>query len=388
MPGMMDTILNVGLSPETEVGFAQLMGSEAGAADCLARLRQMFDDVTGGPAPTDTLEQLQKAIVAIFESWSSKRAQLYRRFHKIPDTGTAAVVQAMVFGNIGEHSGTGVAFTRDPSTGEPELFGEYLANGQGEDVVNGSRNVGDLEDLRAHDPQAHAELRELARKIERHFGDMCELEFTLERGRLWLLQTRSGHRSAPAAVRIAVQLVHEGLIDRTEALDRVDLKAVEEAIKPKLDNDGLDRTTILTTGTGSSPGLATGALALDSDGATARAAAGEAVILVRPETTPKDLDGMIACAGLLTTRGGKTSHAAVVARGLGKTCVCGAEEIVVDPDGGRLQVGSEVLVEGDIVSIDGDGGLVMRGTAPALEGEPPEELAELHEWARTGIPAG
>jgi pyruvate,orthophosphate dikinase len=294
----------------------------------------------------------------------------------------------MVFGNIGEHSGTGVAFTRDPSTGEPELFGEYLANGQGEDVVNGSRNVGDLEDLRAHDPQAHAELRELARKIERHFGDMCELEFTLERGRLWLLQTRSGHRSAPAAVRIAVQLVHEGLIDRTEALDRVDLKAVEEAIKPKLDNDGLDRTTILTTGTGSSPGLATGALALDSDGATARAAAGEAVILVRPETTPKDLDGMIACAGLLTTRGGKTSHAAVVARGLGKTCVCGAEEIVVDPDGGRLQVGSEVLVEGDIVSIDGDGGLVMRGTAPALEGEPPEELAELHEWARTGIPAG
>lgn len=381
MPGMMDTILNVGLSPAGLAGFGRLTGSEAGAADCMARLEEMYGGTTGQELPVDPHAQLRGAIAAVFDSWGSKRAQLYRRFHRIPDTGTAVVVQAMVFGNIGEPSGTGVAFTRDPSTGDPELFGEYLAQGQGEDVVNGSRNVGDLEDLRAADPEAYASLAALARIIEEHFADMCELEFTLERGRLWILQARSGQRSAIATVRIAVQLVHEGKIDRSEALARVDLDAVDEAIKPTLDRAAVEAAQVLTEGFGSSPGLATGAVVLDSAAAKELSADGRHAILVRTETTPKDLDGMIASDGLLTTRGGRTSHAAVVARGLGKTCVCGAEEIVVDERAKALRIGARVVAEGETISIDGDGGLVILGAAPTVAPELPAELAELRGWA-------
>jgi pyruvate,orthophosphate dikinase len=381
MPGMMDTILNVGLSPRTLDGFAASMGSATIAQDCLRRVTEMLGEVTGEPLPDDPDTQLEQAIVAVFESWNSRRAQLYRRFNRIDDTGTAVVVQAMVFGNAGPGSGTGVAFTRDPSTGAPELFGEYLPGGQGEDVVAGSHNVGDLSGLLASDPAAHAELERLADLIEIHFGDMCEIEFTLERGALWILQSRSGQRSPLAAARIAVQLVEEGVIDRATAVERVDVEALEALSTPALEADALDPVTVLTTATGSSPGLATGVVVLDSGAAVERAAAGEDVVLVRPETTPKDLEGMIACTGLLTTRGGKTSHAAVVARGLGKTCVCGAAEIEVDVEARALRVGDTTVAEGDVLSLDGDGGRVILGAAPVVTTTPPAELADLRAWS-------
>jgi pyruvate,orthophosphate dikinase len=376
MPGMMDTVLNVGLSATTLAGFAAAIGSEQVAGDCLRRLeRTLGPGATGEPA-----EQLEHAIRAVFDSWNSRRAKLYRRFHNIPDTGTAVVVQAMVFGNAAPPSGTGVAFTRDPSTGRAELFGEYLAGGQGEDVVDGSHNVDDLAAMAGDDAAAFDELATLARAIETHFRDMCEIEFTLERGRLWLLQARAGQRSPDAALRIAVELAREGLIDRAEALRRVDIEALDDASRPTLDVGALDEAAVLTTATGSSPGLVTGAVVLDSASAAERAGRGEPVVLVRRETTPADLEGMIACAGLLTTRGGKTSHAAVVARGLGKTCVCGAEEIELDLDARQLRIGARVVREGELLSLDGDGGRVLLGAAPPRPAEPPPELAELRSW--------
>jgi pyruvate, orthophosphate dikinase len=383
MPGMMDTVLNVGLTPATRQGVAALVGDDATAA-CAERLRRTFEETAGGPPPEAPSEQLERAIAAVFESWGSRRAQLYRRFHGIPDSGTAVVVQAMVFGNAGPGSGTGVAFTRDPSTGARELFGEYLADGQGEEVVDGSRNVGDLAELRLSQPDAYAELEHHARAVEEHFADMCELEFTLERGRLWLLQSRSGQRAPRAAARIAADLVREGAIDRATALERVDVAAVRAALRPELDAAAVDPASVLASGTGSAPGLATGIAALDSETAVRRAEAGETVILVRPETTPKDLDGMIACAGLLTTRGGKTSHAAVVARGLGKSCVCGAEGVEVDLEHRLLRAGGRELAEGELISIDGDGGLVLAGAAPTRDPEPLPELVELEQWAAAG----
>ena len=377
MPGMMDTVLNVGLTTATLAGFSEAVGSEQAAHDCRARLERTL----GAELPDDPRAQLEQAIRTVFESWNSRRAKLYRRFHKIPDTGTAVVVQAMVFGNAATPSGTGVVFTRDPSTGRPELFGEYLAGGQGEDVVDGSRNVGDLAALDRDDAAAYAELTRLAHTIETHFRDMCEIEFTLERGRLWILQARSGQRSPEAAARIAVQLVREGTIDTSEALRRVDLDAVGAAARPVLAVEALDDADVLTTATGSSPGLVTGAIVLDSAAAAERAGRGDAVVLVRPETTPADLEGMIACTGLLTTRGGKTSHAAVVARGLGKTCVCGAEDIEVDIAARLLRIGERIVREGELLSLDGDGGRVIAGVAPARAGEPLAELDELRSWA-------
>jgi pyruvate,orthophosphate dikinase len=380
MPGMMDTVLNVGLAGATLPAFAAWIGDDGAAGDCLRRLRQTLEELTGEPAPDDAAQQLERAVAAVFASWNSRRAKLYRRYHGIEDTGTAVVVQAMVFGNAGPRSGTGVAFSRDPSDGAPRLFGEYLAGGQGEDVVDGSRNVGDIAVLAAQEPRAHRQLARLSRLVEARLGDMCEIEFTLERGELWLLQARAGQRTPAAALKIALDLTEEGLIDRAEAISRVDLDAFEASLRPVLDLDSLDPAAVLTTAVGSAPGLATGTVVLDPAAAARLAEAGGSPILVRAETTPQDIEGMLACEGLLTTRGGRTSHAAVVARGLGKVCVCGAEEVAVDPATGTLEIGAETIREGEELSLDGDGGRVIRGAAPARTPPPPPALAVLRGW--------
>jgi pyruvate,orthophosphate dikinase len=381
MPGMMDTVLNVGLGERTAAGFAEWIGAAAEAA-CRERLRSTLIELTGA-APEGPWEQLDRAVVAVFESWNSRRAKLYRRFHKIADTGTAVVVQAMAFGNAGSRSGTGVVFSRDPASGEPGLYGEYLAGGQGEDVVDGSRNVDDIAALAAAEPAAHAELAAVAARQEGRLRDMCELEFTLERGKLWILQVRVGQRTPAAALRIAVDLAEEGLIERGEAVDRVDLEAVEAALRPRLDPAALAPDAVLTTAIGSAPGLATGVVALEPAEAVRLAEENRPAILVRAETTPRDLDGMLACDGLLTSRGGRTSHAAVVARGLGKVCVCGAEDVVIDPEAGTVRVGATTLRAGEEISLDGDGGRVIRGVAPALAPAAPPQLGQLRDWRDT-----
>jgi pyruvate,orthophosphate dikinase len=380
MPGMMDTILNVGLNSESISSFAAWIGSEEVARDCMSRLSEGFSASSGEVLPTEPFAQLTRSVEAVFDSWSSRRARLYRRYNKISDAGTAVVVQAMVFGNAPGASGTGVVFTRDPSSGEQRLFGEYLAGGQGEDVVSGTLNVDDLQRLASESPSAFRELEQLAGLFERHFRDMCEIELTLERGRLWILQVRGGQRSALAAVRVAVQLAEEGTISREEAIERVEAEAIEKLSAPRLDTAGLDPASILTRGTGSSPGLVTGRLVLSSREAVERAGAGERVILACRETSPEDLDGMIACVGLLTSTGGKTSHAAVVARGLGRTCVCGAREIELDRERDCLRVGETTVRAGEIVSLDGDGGRVIRGEAPALVPALPPEAGLLAAW--------
>jgi pyruvate,orthophosphate dikinase len=389
MPGMMDTILNVGLSPRTLPGLIAAAGGDAAfGEDCFARLSKMYADSVDaeGELPEDPREQLRRSIVAVFESWNSKRAQLYRRFNKLADTGTAIVVQAMVFGNGDERSGTGVLFTRDPSTGEPHLYGDFLARAQGEDVVAGSHNTADLDGMRALLPECHRELAEHAARVESHFGDLCEIEFTVERGRLWLLQARAGQRSAQAAIVAAVQLAEAGVIDRETAVARVEPEQLEEITRPTLDRDRLDPATVLATAVGASPGIAIGALAFDSAAAVELAAKGENAILVRAETSPEDLEGIIACTGLLTLRGGKTSHAAVVTRGLGRPCVCGAEELQLDADRGELGASDVVIHAGETISIDGDSGHVILGEAPMTEPSPPPEAATLVGWMQQAAP--
>jgi pyruvate,orthophosphate dikinase len=384
MPGMMDTILNVGLAPVTMPGFvAAAGGDEAFARDCLARLRQMYKSSveTDGELPDDPREQLERSITAVFDSWNSKRAKLYRRFHKLPDTGTAVVVQAMVFGNSDDRSGTGVVFTRNPSTGEPGLYGDFLARAQGEDIVAGSHNTATIESMAESLPDCHRQLTDLSSRVEARFRDLCEIEFTVERGRLWLLQARAGQRSAWAAVVTAVQLAQDGTIDREEAVSRIDEESLENMLRPVLDASRLDPASVLTTAVGSSPGIATGALAFDSDATTALSERGIQAILVRAETSPKDLEGIIAANGLLTLRGGKTSHAAVVARGLGRPCVCGAAELELDLEAGELRAGEVVLRAGETISLDGESGMVIRGVAPTAKPQPPAELTILRSWA-------
>lgn len=385
MPGMMDTILNVGLSGRTLAGFIDSTGGEQSfGQDCLDRLAKMFSATVGMPLPEDPAEQLTRSVEAVFRSWNSKRAQLYRRFNKIPNTGTAVVVQAMVFGNSDERSGSGVAFTRDPSTGHRLLYGDFIARAQGEDVVSGSHNTEDLQHMRSRLPECHAQLEAIARRVEERFGDMCELEFTVERGRLWLLQARAGQRSAEAAIVSAVQLAEEGVIDRDTALRRVDRRALERVLRPSLDEPRLAPGSVLTTAVGASPGVATGALVFDSASAVARSRRGEQTVLVRAETCPEDLEGIIACTGLLTLRGGKTSHAAVVTRGLGRPCVCGAEELAIDAERGELSCGGTVVREGEPISLDGSGGRVILGAAPLAEPSPPQEAITLKEWIEAG----
>jgi pyruvate,orthophosphate dikinase len=411
MPGMMDTVLNIGLTDESVHGLAKQSGNERFAWDAYRRLVQMFGKTVlgidgeafehaldqakrakgtssdldldaadmrvlterfkeivrsqaGRPFPQDPREQMDLAVRAVFNSWNSPRAVLYRRQERIPaDLGTAVNVVAMVFGNLGMDSGTGVAFTRDPATGQQGIYGDYLQNAQGEDVVAGIRNTVPLQDLERIDPTSYAQLLQIMQTLENHYRDLCDIEFTIERGKLWMLQTRVGKRTAAAAFKIATQLVDQGLIDMDEALTRVTGDQLAQLMFPRFDTGhGAQQ---ITTGVSASPGAAVGKVVFDSARAVARAEAGEDVILVRRETNPDDLHGMIAAKGILTSRGGKTSHAAVVARGMGKTCVCGAEELEVDVAGRKLTApGGLVITEGDIISVDGTTGAVYIGEVP------------------------
>ncbi|MFF4113201.1 pyruvate, phosphate dikinase [Streptomyces sp. NPDC001714] len=412
MPGMMETILDIGLGDDSVLGLAKVSGNERFAWDSYRRLVQMFgstvmgvgsgvfesalsdlkrargaaDDLgldatdlaelvdtykalirreTGEDFPQSPDEQLRRAVLAVFESWNGERARIYRRREHIADgLGTAVNVQTMVFGNLGADSGSGVAFTRDPATGRPGLYGDYLPNAQGEDVVAGIRNTVSLADLEELDPVSYGRLRGHMETLETHYRDLCDIEFTIERGRLWMLQTRVGKRTAEAAFAIASELVDEGLISPSEALGRVAGDGLARLLFPRFDTSGVGEA--LAHGLPASPGAAVGAAVFDSAEAVRRAAAGERVVLVRQETTPDDLPGMIAAQAVLTSRGGKTSHAAVVARGMGTVCVCGAEEIVVDTADRRFTVGDTVVEEGTVVSVDGSEGTVYLGAAPLV----------------------
>ncbi len=412
MPGMMETVLNVGLNDYSVKGLAEAAQDERFAWDSYRRLLQMFGrtvldlpselfeeelvaakaregvsaDVelsatvlqdlvaafkniiaqqTGREFPQDPREQLDMAMRAVFNSWNTDRARIYRRRERIPqDLGTAVNVCAMVYGNLGETSGTGVCFTRDPATGKPGVYGDYLANAQGEDVVAGIRNTLSLEDFARLDPSSHAELTRIMRRLETHYRDLCDIEFTVERGKLWMLQTRVGKRTAAAAFRIATQLVDERVITQDEALQRVTGHQLSQLMFPQFDPDA--ERSLLAKGMAASPGAAVGEVVFDSATAIARAAEGRQVLLVRRETTPDDLGGMIAAAGVLTSRGGKTSHAAVVARGMGRTCVCGAEAFDIDAEARTARVRDITINEGDVLSIDGSTGEVFLGELPVV----------------------
>jgi pyruvate,orthophosphate dikinase len=407
MPGMMETVLNIGLNDQSVMGLAAVSGNERFAWDSYRRLMQMYGKTVLGidgdlfaealdeaelrsgvqsdveiPAdhlrglvekykqiyaahgfefPQDPRTQLMGAVEAVFRSWNTPRAQLYRRQERIPgDLGTAVNVQTMVFGNSGEHSGTGVAFTRDPATGAKGEYGDYLESAQGEDVVSGIRNTLSLADLEQLEPEPHAELMGIMDTLEHHYKDLCDIEFTIERGKLWMLQTRVGKRTAAAAFRIAVQLVDEGLIDMDEAVRRVSGPQLGQLMFPQFDRAGAQAAA--AKGTAASPGAAVGQIVFDSAAAVSRSAAGKKVVLVRNETNPDDLPGMVAAVGILTTRGGKTSHAAVVARGMGKTAVCGTDTLEIDGKARTLRLpDGAVLHEGDVISIDGSTGEVFNG---------------------------
>ena len=413
MPGMMETVLNIGLSDESVHGLAKQAGSERFAWDSYRRLIQMFGktvldidgehfehaideakkakgttndldldagdlqslvevfkkivhDKTGRDFPQDPREQMDLAVNAVFNSWNADRAILYRRQERIPaDLGTAVNIVAMVFGNLGMDSGTGVAFTRDPGSGQQGVYGDYLQNAQGEDVVAGIRNTVPLQDLEQIDPKSYAELMQIMQTLENHYRDLCDIEFTIERGKLWMLQTRVGKRTAAAAFRIAIQLVDQGMIGMDEALDRVTGDQLAHLMFPRFDTGG--QVKKITKAISASPGAAVGKVVFDSATAVQQAANGEEVILVRRETNPDDLHGMIASQGILTSRGGKTSHAAVVARGMGKTCVCGAEDLEVDLTGRKFTAPGGITVsEGDVISIDGTSGVVYLGEVPVM----------------------
>jgi pyruvate,orthophosphate dikinase len=414
MPGMMETVLNIGLSDASVQGLAKQAGNDRFAWDSYRRLIQMFgktvlgieghefeqaidaakqakgtvndldldsDDMralvdtfkqivkaqTGKDFPQEPREQMDMAIKAVFDSWNADRAILYRRQERIPaDLGTAVNIVAMVFGNLGPDSGTGVAFTRDPGSGQQGIYGDYLQNAQGEDVVAGIRNTVPLQELERIDPESYRELLQIMATLETHYKDLCDIEFTIERGRLWMLQTRVGKRTAGAAFRIAVQLVDQGLIDIDEALRRVTGEQLAQLMFPRFGNTA--NAALITKAISASPGAAVGKAVFDSATAVDWAERGEDVILVRRETNPDDLHGMIAARGILTSRGGKTSHAAVVARGMGKTCVCGAEQLEVDVKAGQFaaQGGTLTVRQGDVISIDGTSGAVYLGEVPVV----------------------
>ena len=415
MPGMMETVLNIGLNDESVKGLAEASEDERFAWDSYRRLIQMFGktvldidgdhfsaaldakkadrgvaldyelDVdaltelvaeykqivaehTGVDFPQDPRTQLDMATEAVFRSWNTERAHIYRRREKIPhDLGTAVNVCTMVFGNMGQTSGTGVCFTRDPSTGRSGVYGDYLVNAQGEDVVAGIRNTLSLADLERLDKASYDELRSIMRRLETHYRDLCDIEFTIERGKLWLLQTRVGKRTAAAAFRVATQLVDEKLITTNEALTRVTGEQLNQLMFPQFAST--TSRDLLTRAMPASPGAAVGYIAFDNDEAIERSEAGESVILVRRETNPDDLPGMVAAAGVLTARGGKTSHAAVVARGMGKTCVCGADALDIDAEARTVRVAGreEVLTSASTIAIDGQSGEVFLGEVPVVD---------------------
>ncbi|MFL5916299.1 MAG: pyruvate, phosphate dikinase [Gaiellaceae bacterium] len=405
MPGMMDTILNVGLNDESVLGLARSTGNEEFARDCYRRLIQMLgetvDDIpheqfsvddsverareiyereTGRGFPQDAREQLQRAITAVFDSWNSARAQVYRHTYGIPDDlGTAVNVVQMVFGNKGDDSATGVCFTRDPSTGEQGVYGEYLLNAQGEDVVAGTRTPQPLAELREHLLEAYDELLETMGSLERHYRDMQDIEFTVEEGRLYLLQTRTAKRTAAAAIKCAVEMAAEGLIDRDEAVARIDPTQLDQLLHPRLDPDA--EFEVAAQGLNASPGAASGKIVLDADSAEERGKAGEAVILVRWETTPDDIHGLIQAQGVLTAHGGMTSHAAVVARGMGKPCVAGVEGLEIDTGKKTVRLGGHELHEGDVVTIDGGTGRVIVGEVPLVPPAINEDFETILGWA-------
>ncbi|MBD3730647.1 MAG: pyruvate, phosphate dikinase [Sphingomonadales bacterium] len=439
MPGMMDTVLNLGLNDETVQGLASASGDARFAWDSYRRFIQMYSDVVlgldhgafeealeiakedkgyyadtemtaedwqalvaeykavveaeqGEPFPQDVHQQLWGAIAAVFDSWDSDRAKVYRRLNDIPaDWGTAVNVQAMVFGNMGDTSATGVAFTRDPATGERAYYGEFLINAQGEDVVAGirtpqyltrtAREAAGAKPLSMEEamPDAYRELAEVFDLLERHYRDMQDIEFTVQQGKLWMLQTRSGKRTAKAALKLAVDMVGEGLIDEKTAILRVDPMALDQLLHPTLDPSA--PRDVLTTGLPASPGAASGKIVLDADTAEQWASRGEKVILVRVETSPEDIHGMHAAQGILTARGGMTSHAAVVARGMGRPCVSGAPGVSIDLKTRSLRIGAAELAEGDTITLDGANGQVMRGQVPTIEPELAGDFGTLMEWA-------
>ncbi|WP_123194601.1 MULTISPECIES: pyruvate, phosphate dikinase [Pannonibacter] len=439
MPGMMDTVLNLGLNDVTVEAIGRAAGDRRFAYDSYRRFIQMYGDVVMGldhhafeeildevkdeaghsldtdlsteelisiverykalvedelerPFPQDPMDQLWGAIGAVFESWMTARAQTYRRLHDIPaDWGTAVNVQAMVFGNMGETSATGVAFTRNPSTGEKALYGEFLVNAQGEDVVAGIRTPQDITEkarleagserpsLEVLMPEAFAEFQTICDRLEAHYRDMQDLEFTIERGKLWMLQTRSGKRTAKAALKIAVDMADEGLLSREEAVLRVEPQALDQLLHPAIDPAA--KRDILVTGLPASPGAASGAIVFTSEEAEEAKAAGRKVILVRVETSPEDIHGMHAAEGILTSRGGMTSHAAVVARGMGKPCVSGAGALRIDYRNGTLTAGGRSLAKGDVITIDGSTGQVLVGEVAMLQPALSGDFATLMGWA-------
>ena len=422
MPGMMETVLNIGLNDESVLGLAAVSGNERFAWDSYRRLIQMFGktvldidgdlfsdaldalkadrgvkgdteltaedlkglvdtfkgivkEQTGADFPQDPRTQMDMGIEAVFRSWNTERARIYRRRERIPhDLGTAVNICTMVFGNMGENSGTGVCFTRDPSSGHSGVYGDYLENAQGEDVVAGIRNTLALSDLERINKPVYDELRAIMRKLETHYRDMCDIEFTIERGKLWMLQTRVGKRTAAAAFRIATQLLGEKLITRDEALGRVTGDQLTQLMFPQFDAKA-DKE-LIARGMAASPGAAVGKIAFNNAQAVEAASEGVKTVLVRRETNPDDLPGMVAAEGVLTARGGKTSHAAVVARGMGKTCVCGAESLVIDEAAGTVTIGDLVLTADDTIAIDGQTGEIFRGEVAVTDSPVTTYLAE------------
>jgi pyruvate, orthophosphate dikinase len=439
MPGMMDTVLNLGLNDETVEALAKKSGDRRFAYDSYRRFITMYSDVVlgvghehfeelldrhkenqgytldtdltaddwaelveqykkrlhqqrGEPFPQDAQEQLWGAIGAVFGSWMNQRAITYRKLHGLPESwGTAVNVQAMVFGNMGETSATGVAFTRNPSTGEKKLYGEFLINAQGEDVVAGIRTPQEISEAARAEagsdkpsmehtlPKAYAELKRIYNVLERHYRDMQDLEFTVEQGKLWMLQTRNGKRTAKAALRIAVELAHEGLISKNEAVLRVDPLSLDQLLHPTIDPRA--HRNVIATGLPASPGAASGEIVFSPDEAAQLKADGHRVILVRIETSPEDIHGMHAAEGILTTRGGMTSHAAVVARGMGKPCVSGAGSLRVDYAAGTMIAGGKSFKKGDHITVDGSTGQVLAGKVEMIEPQLSGEFATLIGWA-------
>jgi len=427
MPGMMDTILNLGLNDDAVEGLAKATDNPRFAFDSYRRLiqmygevvagiaahrfesalsdlkedrgaqqdveldandlrelvatyRQIYEEETGSPFPQDAREQLGRAVKAVFESWDTPRAQVYRRAHRIPDDlGTAVNVVQMVFGNKGASSGTGVAFTRDPSTGEPGLFGEFLADAQGEDVVAGIRTPEPIEAMRDRLPDAFEQLLETMQQLEKNYRDMQDIEFTVEDGKLYLLQTRSAKRTAAAALKAAVAMAEESLISREEAVARIDPGQLDQLLHPRIDPSA--ELEVAAQGLNASPGAACGGIVLDADLAEERGLAGESVILVRWETTPDDIHGLIQASGILTAHGGMTSHAAVVARGMGKPCVAGCEGLTIDLEARTLSIGGHALAEGDTLTIDGGTGQVIIGEVPLVPPQINEDFETILGWA-------
>ncbi|MGF7185508.1 pyruvate,orthophosphate dikinase [Desulfitispora alkaliphila] len=427
MPGMMDTILNLGLTDETIKGLAQSTNDQRFAYDCYRRFIQMFSDVvmgvehyqfesileeykmkrevkfdyeltaddlkelvedykvlvkrnTGRTFPQKPIEQLEMAIKAVFDSWNNHRARVYRKINNIPDhLGTAVNVQSMVFGNMGNDCGTGVAFTRNPSTGENLLYGEYLINAQGEDVVAGIRTPEPIASLEQDMPHVYQQFVDICNKLESHYRDMQDIEFTIEGGKLYMLQTRSGKRTAAAAVKIAYDMVDEGVITKEEAIMRIDPLQIDQLLHRRIDPEA--KLTVIAKGLPASPGAASGKVIFDANKAEELGKAGEKVLLVRTETTPDDIHGIVIAQGILTSRGGMTSHAAVVARGMGKPCVCGCEAVKIDYKEKVLTIGDKVIKEGEMLSIDGSAGNVVDGNVPMIDPELSSEFLQILQWA-------